>query len=326
MAACVTELTRLASPGRWSRATSVFFGAARRPDWHPTCSPHPRRRPPRPGAEVTVECNPEDADPAHLGAYRRCGVNRLSFGLQSTNAHVLAGPRAAARARRGRVASPTPSAEAGFANWNLDLIFGGAGETRRRLATAPSTTVLSLLTRPPHLSAYALTVEPGHAPGRDPERHPDEDALARRYEIDRPGAGRRRLRAGRRSPTGPDRATACRHNRLYWDQGDYRGIGSAAHSHRDGGRWWNVRTPERYIGAIEQGRSPEAGREVLTREPAPLRGPVPCPAHAARRALGDAGPRRRSGRPGRAARRPGRAHRARPAAGQRGHHPPRTLR
>ncbi len=42
------------------------------------------------------------------------------------------------------------------------------------------------------------------------------------------------------------------------------GIGSAAHSHRGGVRWWNVRTPERYIEAIDAGRSPEAGREVLT--------------------------------------------------------------
>ena len=44
------------------------------------------------------------------------------------------------------------------------------------------------------------------------------------------------------------------------------GIGAAAHSHRAGERWWNVRTPERYIDAIDAGRSPEAGREVLTAE------------------------------------------------------------
>jgi coproporphyrinogen III oxidase-like Fe-S oxidoreductase len=53
---------------------------------------------------------------------------------------------------------------------------------------------------------------------------------------------------------------------LYWQQGDYLGIGSAAHSHRSGERWWNVRTPERYIEAVTQGRSPVAAREVLTPE------------------------------------------------------------
>ena len=56
----------------------------------------------------------------------------------------------------------------------------------------------------------------------------------------------------------------CRHNRLYWDQGDYRGIGSAAHSHRSGRRWWNVRTPDRYVAAIGSGRSATAGVEVLS--------------------------------------------------------------
>jgi oxygen-independent coproporphyrinogen-3 oxidase len=56
----------------------------------------------------------------------------------------------------------------------------------------------------------------------------------------------------------------CRHNRLYWRQGDYLGVGSAAHSHRAGRRWWNVRTPDRYVEAVEAGRSPVAGEEVLT--------------------------------------------------------------
>src|SRR5207248_1373407 len=55
----------------------------------------------------------------------------------------------------------------------------------------------------------------------------------------------------------------CRHNLLYWEQGDYRGIGCAAHSHQSGRRWWNVRTPERYITAIHAGQSPVAGEEHL---------------------------------------------------------------
>ena len=85
----------------------------------------------------------------------------------------------------------------------------------------------------------------------------------------------------------------CRHNHLYWEQGDYVGIGSAAHSHRDGVRWWNVRTPERYVDAVEQGRSPEAGREELHGGPAPLRGAHPRAAHPARRPVGLAARRRR---------------------------------
>ena len=55
----------------------------------------------------------------------------------------------------------------------------------------------------------------------------------------------------------------CRHNFLYWRQGDYLGFGSAAHSHRAGRRWWNVRTPERYIAAVDAGESTEASGETL---------------------------------------------------------------
>ncbi|MGH9181986.1 MAG: radical SAM family heme chaperone HemW, partial [Acidimicrobiales bacterium] len=58
----------------------------------------------------------------------------------------------------------------------------------------------------------------------------------------------------------------CRHNRLYWSGGNYRGIGCAAHSHADGRRWWNVRTPERYIALVGAGRPPVAEDEVLAPE------------------------------------------------------------
>jgi putative oxygen-independent coproporphyrinogen III oxidase len=260
--ACVTEVRRAVAGGGLDPATSVFFGGGTPSRLHPETLCRILDAIPRvPGAEVTVECNPEDADQAHLGTYRAHGVSRVSFGLQSTNAHVLAGlgrrhvPDAAAR-----IAAAV--GDAGFTTWNLDLIFGGAGESdddwRRTLEA-----VLSLPNPPPHLSAYALTVEPGTPLARAEDRHPDDDTLALRYELTdeilgREGYGWEEISNWARP------GHQCRHNHLYWDQGNYIGIGSAAHSHRDGTRWWNVRTPERYIDAIVAGRSPEAGREVLT--------------------------------------------------------------
>jgi oxygen-independent coproporphyrinogen-3 oxidase len=116
---------------------------------------------------------------------------------------------------------------------------------------------------PPHLSAYGLTVEPGTPLAKDPLRHPDEDALARRYEradATLTAAGYAWEELSNWCRPGHE----CRHNHLYWDQGDYVGIGSAAHSHRAGTRWWNVRTPDRYVAAIDAGASPEASREELT--------------------------------------------------------------
>jgi putative oxygen-independent coproporphyrinogen III oxidase len=262
--ACVTELHQLEQGGGLAPATSVFFGGGTPSRLSPETLCRILDAIPRaPDAEVTVECNPEDADQAHLATYRRAGVNRLSFGLQSTHAHVLEGlgrrhvPDAA-----GRIAAAVDAA--GYATWNLDLIFGGAGETdadwRDSLAS-----VLALPNPPPHISAYALTVEPGTPLARATDRHPDDDTMARRYEM----ADRALSRAGYRWEEISNWALPgheCRHNRLYWDQGDYVGVGSAAHSHRQGTRWWNVRTPDRYIDAVTTHRSPEAGREVLTDE------------------------------------------------------------
>jgi len=64
----------------------------------------------------------------------------------------------------------------------------------------------------------------------------------------------------------------CRHNHLYWDQGDYRGYGCAAHSHERGRRWWNVRTPERYLDLVERGEPAEAAGELLDPEARALEG------------------------------------------------------
>ena len=124
---------------------------------------------------------------------------------------------------------------------------------------------------PPHLSAYSLAVEPGTPLAADPDRHPDEDAQADRYEeTDRvlSARGYRWEEISNWARPGHE----CRHNGLYWDQGDYRGIGSAAHSHRSGRRWWNVRTPDRYVAAISSGRSALAAEENLTPEQRRLEG------------------------------------------------------
>ena len=261
-AACVTEMAAAASAGALAEATSVFFGGGT-----------PSRLPPEllaavlapvplaSGAEVTVECNPEDASATRFAAWRAAGVTRVSFGVQSMVPHVLGGlgrlhdPASAARALE-------LGAEAGFEEVSVDLIFGGAGE-RDEDWRATLDAVLSSAAAPCHVSAYALTVEPGTPLARDPARHPDEDTLARRYRMADDvlaDAGLRWYEVSNWAKPGHE----CRHNRLYWAQGDYRGIGCAAHSHRGGHRWWNIRSPERYLAAIGEGRDPVAGEEWLT--------------------------------------------------------------
>ena len=260
-AACVTEAHRATEREGMPAASSVFVGGGT-----PSRLPADllvsvlEAVPRRPGAEVTVECNPEDVTPGLLATYRAAGVTRVSLGVQSTVGHVLVG----LGRRHGPdhvVDAAGTVAAAGLASWNLDLILGGAGERDedwdRSLAD-----VLALDPPPPHVSAYALTVEPGTPLDRSPDRHPDDDVQAGRYETaDRvlSAAGYRWEEISNWARPGHE----CRHNRLYWDQGDYRGIGSAAHSHLGGRRWWNVRTPDRYVDLVGSDRSTTAAEERL---------------------------------------------------------------
>jgi oxygen-independent coproporphyrinogen-3 oxidase len=115
---------------------------------------------------------------------------------------------------------------------------------------------------PPHVSAYALTIEAGTPLAADPNRHPDDDDLADKYDAAEDAlvaAGLQNYEVSNWAKPGHE----CRHNVLYWQQGDYTGFGCAAHSHRSGRRWWNVRTPERYIALVEAGESTEAAGESL---------------------------------------------------------------
>ena len=213
------------------------------------------------GAEVTVECNPDSVDAAKLASYRRAGVNRLSFGVQSMVPHVLAA--------LGRTHDPANveravafARDAGFARLNVDLIYGTPGESlddwRRSLDGA-------LALQVEHLSAYALTVEPATALGRrvaGGAPAPDDDLQADAYALADSAlgaAGFEWYEVSNWARPGEE----CRHNELYWTGGEYLGIGCAAHGHTEGRRWWNVRTPERYIRAIEGGSSAVAGSEAL---------------------------------------------------------------
>ncbi len=250
-----------ASENGLRQATSVFFGGG-------TPSRLPAEEllrildaiPRTDDAEVTVECNPEDATLERLAAYRHGGVTRMSFGVQSTQPAVLAdlGRRHGIMAHREVSEAVTA---AGFATWNMDLIVGSRAE---RLSDVRSTLsdLLSLEHPPPHLSCYALTPEPGTPLGRDPERHPDEDETADAYDL----VGKVLEQHGyawEEISNWAKPGHECRHNHVYWDHEDYAGFGSAAHSHEQGRRYWNVRTPDRYIELIERGESPLGGEEIL---------------------------------------------------------------
>ncbi len=214
-----------------------------------------------PEAEVTVECNPDDVTPEAMGTLAAAGVNRISLGVQSMVDHVLIGlGRSHTTENVGSAVEAVRSA--GIERLNLDLIYGGAGET---LGDWGETLGRAVDLGPSHVSAYALTVEPGTPLAGDPYRHPDDDDQADKYVMADEiltAAGLANYEVSNWARPGEE----CRHNLLYWVQGEYRGLGCAAHSHIDGRRFWSVRTPERFIAAISQGADVEAGSEILDEE------------------------------------------------------------
>jgi oxygen-independent coproporphyrinogen-3 oxidase len=262
--ACVVDIERRKLPP----ATSVFFGGGTPSLLEPELLARILDAIPRaPGAEVTVECNPDSVDRAKFDVYASAGVNRLSFGVQSMRAHVLAS--------LGRTHDPANvdkavawARDAGFRRINLDLIYGSPGES---VDDWRATLDAALALEPSHVSAYALTVEPGTPLGRavaaGERPAPDDDDQATKYEIadDRLyAAGFHWYEISNWALPGEE----CRHNLLYWDQGEYAGIGCAAHGHTEevdgwGRRWWNLRTPDRYLAAVAAGDSTEAGDERL---------------------------------------------------------------
>ena len=256
--AVATEISRAVAHGM-PMATSIFVGGGT-----PTRVPPDAliqvlaHIPTTSDAEITIECNPDDITSEMLHIFRDGGVNRLSFGVQSMQSHVLHS--------LGRTHNPANversvelARQAGFADINLDIIYGVHGESVDDWA-ATVASVLQL--EPTHISAYGLTVEGGTPLADDPSRHPDDDVQAEMYEVVDDlltAAGMENYEVSNWSRPGRE----CQHNRLYWFQGNYSGFGSAAHAHHDGRRSWNVRTPDRFIELIDSGQSAESSSEEL---------------------------------------------------------------
>jgi oxygen-independent coproporphyrinogen-3 oxidase len=218
-------------------------------------------------AEISLEANPGTVDQAQLAELRRLGINRLSFGVQSAQpAELILLERlhdfeqAAEAVNLARLA--------GFENISIDLIYGLPRQTIKSWET---TLAAGVALAPDHLSAYCLTVEEGTplsrwvAAGRVPE--PDPDLAADMYELAETmleQSGFHHYEISNWARPGFE----CRHNLVYWRNGQYLGFGAGAHSHRDGRRWWNVLAPAAYIALVRSSESPRADSEEIGPEQA----------------------------------------------------------
>src|SRR3990172_8876690 len=182
------------------------------------------------GAEVSFEANPGTVDLGYLRGLLSLGVNRISFGVQSFHDDELSALDRIHSVEEAKEAYRW-AREAGFERINLDLIYGLAEqEMERWQATLEEAIELA----PEHLSLYALTVEEGTKLAHDIERGrvpgPDGDMQAQMYEwsCERLGAaGYAQYEISNWHRPGEE----CRHNLVYWRNGEWLGLGPGAHSH-----------------------------------------------------------------------------------------------
>lgn len=254
-----------------------------------------------PDAEVTLEANPGtvDVEGEKLVLARQAGANRLSFGVQALQPHLLA--------RLGRIHSPeqvemavASARSAGFENINLDLMYGLPGQTAAEFL---ETVHWALSLGPTHISAYSLIIEEGtpffaeHQAGSlDLPPEPEEEAMFQQGKALLERAGYAHYEVSNFARPG----FRCRHNQVYWRNEPYLGLGCGAHSFLEllaplanlgppkprltasrvqGGasletapgeagkryRFWNLRTPTAYRQALEEALLPVEAGEVIDR-------------------------------------------------------------
>lgn len=179
--------------------------------------------------EVTLECNPGEADPVTLAAYRAAGVNRLSLGVQSLDDALLAPllRRHSAAQARGAV---DHALAAGFDSVSADLIFGLPGQTVQGFVADLQQLVCAGV---PHLSHYHLTLEAGTQITREVRagriRVPPDDAAADMFEAIAPTLAPFGL-APYEISSSAQAGHWSRHNTTYWQGRPYLGLGAGAHS------------------------------------------------------------------------------------------------
>lgn len=215
-----------------------------------------------PHAEITIETNPDDISAEKLQAWKAIGINRLSIGVQSFFEEDLQWMNRAHNATQA-LQSIELAQQYGFNNITIDLIYGTPTLTdekwQQNIATAFRLNV-------PHLSCYALTVEPKTALEKmiathkinavDPEQQSRQlDILINNTEQN----GFEHYEISNFAKPG----FRSRHNSSYWQQKNYLGLGPSAHSFNGKSRQWNIANNALYIKSIEQNIVP-AEQEELT--------------------------------------------------------------
>jgi oxygen-independent coproporphyrinogen-3 oxidase len=219
-------------------------------------------------AEITLEANPGTFEAGKFAEFRDTGINRLSIGIQSfNNTHLEKLGRIHDSKQAVRAAEIAH--DAGFDNFNLDLMFGLPMQSIEQ-AEADLRQAISL--EPSHLSWYQLTIEPNTLFHHSPPLLPNDELIADMAQhgqdlLAEHGFGRYEVSAYAKDNK------QSRHNLNYWQFGDYLGIGAGAHAkisdaaQQNITRLWKHKQPADYMQRVQQGTH-IGGENVLTRHDA----------------------------------------------------------
>jgi len=179
--------------------------------------------------EITLEANPDDVQADFLAQVREAGVNRLSMGVQTFDASLLKFMNRAHSAEDA-LRCLADVQRAGFDRYSVDLIYGNPGQSEAMLRRDLDTL---LAFNPPHVSAYALTIEPGTRLGKAQSlgrlREPDDAVVARHMDIVAETLSAAGIHRYEVSNFARARHEAI-HNSSYWEHVPYLGLGPGAHS------------------------------------------------------------------------------------------------
>ncbi|HVM62804.1 MAG TPA: radical SAM family heme chaperone HemW [Verrucomicrobiae bacterium] len=213
-------------------------------------------------SEWTIECNPSTVSVDKATLFREFGVNRISMGVQALDDELL-DKIGRVHSVAGAIRSYERLREAGFANINLDLIFGLPGQTMEHWKRTLAKTIEL---GPEHVSTYCLILEEDTAFWSLLQKgliKPDEDLELAMYEtaIDTlAGAGYRQYEISNFAKPGRE----CAHNIAYWESEDYIGLGPSACSTVGDKRWQNAPSIDQYVAAMRSGSRALAYEEPLT--------------------------------------------------------------
>tara|TARA_B110000263_G_C15304074_1_gene509421 strand:+ start:1169 stop:2182 length:1014 start_codon:yes stop_codon:yes gene_type:complete len=212
--------------------------------------------------EITLELNPDDIEDGYLESYKNIGINRLSIGVQSFFNSDL---KLINRAHDSKQAiNVIEKAKKIFKNFSIDLIYG-IPETS--LETWAKNIQIALSLSPPHISAYALTIEPKTVlndwVNKNKIKLLDEESILKQFNymvncFEKEGYDHYEI-----SNFGKNNFYS-KNNSSYWKGNMYLGIGPSAHSYDGDIRSWNISNNNSYINSIEKNILP-IKREKLSK-------------------------------------------------------------